>query len=697
MNIHSPFLATPVQPNGHGLAGPPEGEADLWRLSRTLWQGRRTVVFGALLGVVVALAVWAERAPGYTASLKVLLEGASEPFAKAQPEPALARERADAVQTLSSTALAAAVVDDLGLATPGAYFVAQRISLPAFFVPGRTAEADDGRRRSAVARNIAANIAFSPVKGSAAVRINVTAPRRGVAQRIAAILPDVYARHREETAINKTRALSIWLGEKAAALGEDVRAKELAVEQAEAALALGTGAATDTADTTADAAVRTLPEARAALAQAREHLAVLDARHARLSVGDAAAAVDLAGAAAVARLEREAGHLVALEAHLAAVAPRHPRRTNLPAQIAGVRGALARELQILATGVKADREAAARRVETLKREVRALETRTVQQREAAVDVRVLGREAAASRTLHEAVLTRLEESAASPATGARLTVLSPAEGARRAGPALSGVLALALMVGAFAGAGVTLTRENLRKSILSEADVAGPVLATLPLVAGNPSPSTLLFHMEANPDGALAEAVRQLRTSLMVGDHAPQTIAFCAPESGEGATTTALLFALTAHQMGKRTVIVDCDLRRRTLSSLVKSDHRRPDLSAVMAGRATVEAAVMGTGPEILFAHPMTRRDGPSAADRLASDGFSQLLSTLSARYDCVVLDCPPVRRFADARIVGPKADRVVMVAQVGLTTRPSLSAAVRAMEGVSAPVCGLVLTAAPD
>ena len=93
----------------------------------------------------------------------------------------------------------------------------------------------------------------------------------------------------------------------------------------------------------------------------------------------------------------------------------------------------------------------------------------------------------------------------------------------------------------------------------------------------------------------------------------------------------------------------------------------------------------------------MTRRDGPSAADRLASDGFSQLLSTLSARYDCVVLDCPPVRRFADARIVGPKADRVVMVAQVGLTTRPSLSAAVRAMEGVSAPVCGLVLTAAPD
>ena len=120
VNIHSPFLATPVQPNGHGLAGPPEGEADLWRLSRTLWQGRRTVVFGALLGVVVALAVWAERAPGYTASLKVLLEGASEPFAKAQPEPALARERADAVQTLSSTALAAAVVDDLSLATPGA-------------------------------------------------------------------------------------------------------------------------------------------------------------------------------------------------------------------------------------------------------------------------------------------------------------------------------------------------------------------------------------------------------------------------------------------------------------------------------------------------------------------------------------------------------------------------------------------------
>jgi capsular exopolysaccharide synthesis family protein len=164
----------------------------------------------------------------------------------------------------------------------------------------------------------------------------------------------------------------------------------------------------------------------------------------------------------------------------------------------------------------------------------------------------------------------------------------------------------------------------------------------------------------------------------------------------EGKSTAAMLVAMTSGQMGKSTVIVDCDLRLPQLDNLVGAENHELGLMSVLEGRCEVDDAVYkdtATGVHVLTSAGKERSRHINAADVLSSRRFETLIETLSETYDFVVLDTPPTLVVADARIVARQADAVVYIVRWDDTPRGAVMEGLKVLRSIGAPISGVVMT----
>src|SRR5690606_2200300 len=149
------------------------------------------------------------------------------------------------------------------------------------------------------------------------------------------------------------------------------------------------------------------------------------------------------------------------------------------------------------------------------------------------------------------------------------------------------------------------------------------------------------------PESAASEAYRSLRTMLTFGfaERPPHLITICSVAEGEGKSTSAANLAFAMAQQGYRTLLVDCDLRRPRLHSILGVD-RDPGLVDVLVGRTSLEGAIReidaadGTKPLRMLSAGTCRS---SAADLIGSPAMRDTLTAARAVYDVVVLDAPPL------------------------------------------------------
>ena len=127
--------------------------------------------------------------------------------------------------------------------------------------------------------------------------------------------------------------------------------------------------------------------------------------------------------------------------------------------------------------------------------------------------------------------------------------------------------------------------------------------------------------------------------------------------AGEGKSLTALNLAKTLASSDERVLLVDADLRRPQLSSLLRT-RREPGLSDLIASGGRPEGAVQAlTGDLSLL--PAGTPVARNPADLLSTESFRALLARLRGTYDRIVLDTPPVGAVADALVLAPLADGV--------------------------------------
>lgn len=202
-----------------------------------------------------------------------------------------------------------------------------------------------------------------------------------------------------------------------------------------------------------------------------------------------------------------------------------------------------------------------------------------------------------------------------------------------------------------------------------------------------------------DPRSAAAEAFRTLRTNLIfAGLERPlQTLLITSPTAEEGKAATLANLAVVMAQGGRRTILVDCDLRRPQLHELFGLPAAPGFTDWIMAGAADAPLPLAATGVSDLQLLPA---GSPAAipADLLTSRRLESLIFNLKSQADFVLFDAPPLLAVSDAALLAAKLDGVLLVVSAGQTRRDHAQRAKELLEKIRVRVVGAVLTnAAPE
>lgn len=236
------------------------------------------------------------------------------------------------------------------------------------------------------------------------------------------------------------------------------------------------------------------------------------------------------------------------------------------------------------------------------------------------------------------------------------------------------------------GLGLGLIRELGRNTVTSLSSLgkhrgysvlgAAPELTERALRQLPPDRRTPLGCLAFQPASPFATAFRDLQGSVTD----KSLVAFVGSLAGEGATTSALCTAISAAQQGRSTIIVDCDLRRRSLTRIFEED---PEFGVLEAcdepdnwrGYVVEEDE---TGVHVL---PAARMGSPWRSSLLSAPGFPHLIARLRENYDIVVLDCPPALNTAEGSIIAGLASKVVVVTAWDRTPISAMRNTMRALK----------------
>ena len=194
-----------------------------------------------------------------------------------------------------------------------------------------------------------------------------------------------------------------------------------------------------------------------------------------------------------------------------------------------------------------------------------------------------------------------------------------------------------------------------------------------------------------NVSFAVSEAYKLLRTNVMysfASESRCHIVGVVSSVRGEGKSTTACNLAYTLTEIGKRTLLIDCDLRlssiaeklglkqepgltellvmNEKLSSVMQHYAHAPDLSVITAGSPP-----------------------PNPSELLGSNAFRDVLKELAENFDYIIIDLPPVIAVTDALVAAKLLDGVIVVVRNGQVTRKELAETMRQLKLVDVRVLG--------
>lgn len=201
---------------------------------------------------------------------------------------------------------------------------------------------------------------------------------------------------------------------------------------------------------------------------------------------------------------------------------------------------------------------------------------------------------------------------------------------------------------------------------------------------------------------AAAEAYKLLRTKLQFsfadeGDC--RVIGVSSALSGEGKSLSSVNLAYTISQLGKRVLLVDCDMRRPTLAEKLPIQ-KSPGLSDFLSGQIQSENLLQLCGikdDERAFHAISSGRTPPNPMELLSSRRMALMIERLRQNYDYIILDLPPVGEVGDALAAAKLTDGMLMVVRQNYCDRIALNSAIRQFEFVDAKILGIVFNATTD
>ncbi|WP_308467861.1 polysaccharide biosynthesis tyrosine autokinase [Rathayibacter soli] len=296
------------------------------------------------------------------------------------------------------------------------------------------------------------------------------------------------------------------------------------------------------------------------------------------------------------------------------------------------------------------------------------------------------------------VVNQLEKPSGDTPSLVRIETIQPATApAKPSSPNVPLNLVLGLLVGLAVGIGAAVLRSVLDTRIHSSRDIE--LVTQTPILGGinlDPDAKKRPLIVHADPRNPRAESFRSLRTNLQFVNlsDAPRSYVMTSSVPGEGKSTTCANLAISLAETGARVALIDGDLRMPKISEYMGVEGA-VGLTDVLIGRAKLTDVLQKWGKGQLYVLP-SGRIPPNPSELLGSKNMASLLNTLTAEFDYVLVDSPPLLLVTDAAVVSKLTGGAIVVAASGTTKKNELAAAVRALEHIGSRLVGVVVTKLP-
>jgi capsular exopolysaccharide synthesis family protein len=237
-------------------------------------------------------------------------------------------------------------------------------------------------------------------------------------------------------------------------------------------------------------------------------------------------------------------------------------------------------------------------------------------------------------------------------------------------------------------------QKGLRTEVIGSLPSVRSWHGRLPGVAQNASHGALVkSHQDGDSkSAAFEEAIRTLRDSILLSDldHRPRSLLITSATPREGKTTTCVHLAVAHSLQNRKTLIIDCDLRRPSVHGRLGVPNEKGLANVINDGeewRALLTQAPGAPYLDVLPAGPASRR----TADRIGGV-LELLLKDAVNEYDLVILDAPPLLGFAEPLQMATLVDGVVVVTLAGQTNRNAVATVLNNLKRLKANVIGVAL-----
>lgn len=267
-------------------------------------------------------------------------------------------------------------------------------------------------------------------------------------------------------------------------------------------------------------------------------------------------------------------------------------------------------------------------------------------------------------------------------------------------PDRGAIVLVAALAGLMAGVGLAFVNDNFVGGFTSPAQLASvggrPVLADLPAQRGGDD--RVADAVVVAPLSPYAEAVRRMRAGIdqalrrarpeQAGEGAGAVIMVTSTQAGEGKTATALALGRTYALSGKKTLVIDGDLRDPQLHALLGLGPEAGLLDYLSQGRgAEALASILVTDPASAMSVIVGARPSDIPTDQLlAGADFGRLVAAARDNFDIVILDTPAIGPLVDGLHLAAVADAVVLVVKWSATAQSAVRDALERIGEASRP-----------
>jgi len=517
------------------------------------------------------------------------------------------------------------------------------------------------------------------------------------AQRLASTIANDYLASQREARQEALQRVATWLRGRVDDLQSRVLETESSIEKLKAEIGIRDTGSNNVSERQIDELSTQLMTARAEVEE--KHARLEQARRVINTNGDIQSIPELTASAVLTALRQKQTELNWRASDLQnKVGEHHSQVIAIRAELAGINKQINAEGEHLLGNMKNTYDIAVQREQSLEANLQKL-TGALGNSETYVKLQQLRHVADADRKLYESYLSQYNEiSQRGTLQDASARIISPATLPRSSSPRRMLFYALGGMLGLGGGFLLAFLLEYLRSGVKTGREIEQsfglPVVGIIPLVQHRKSRRTLhdrlLGGMLGEPLSDFSEAVHAMRISLGLSSGNPKVILITSALPAEGKSATAMLLAASSASSGKRTVLLDCDLRRQSTSEAF-GNRRQPGLSELLRGTADLTDVI--TKDPVTNIHMIPAGSTmPNAPDLLMSQRMRDLIAELRGEFDYIVMDTSPLLPVVDALALATVADKILLIVEWGQTSRASISEAFKVLRPEAHRVAGIVL-----